>query len=157
MEAYGNYEELLASGVELMELIKTTDEKDERDIFSLHNEEEGEGEGEGEGEEGERESGEEGETREPETTVTNSTAHSPHKRKNIIYITESESNLASCTINSKVHHLGDDLNQYPPDSSSIYSAPSMLSIHSAVEADSSKHDEVEVKGEGGSSHMVVTW
>ena len=153
MEGYGNYDELLASGVELMELIKTNNEKDERDIFSLHNEEEEEEEEEGEG--GERESDGEGETKE-HVTVTHSTPHSPYKRKNIIYITESESNLASRTINSKVHHLGDDLDQFPPDSTSIYSAPSMLSIHSAVEAESSRHDEVEVKREGGSSHMLVT-
>lgn len=153
VEAYGNYQELQASGVELMQLIKTKDETDERDIFSLHEEVE---EDEGEVEEGgiRRESvGEEG-TSPLVTTVTNSISHSPYKRKNILYITESESNLALYTTKSNDPHLGDNLRQFPPDSASIYSAPSMLSIHSAVEAESSKYDEVEVRGggrEGGAS------
>jgi hypothetical protein len=67
--------------------------------------------------------------------------NSPYKRRNIIYITESQSNLAFSSV--KPSHLGDDLKQFPPDSASIYSAHSMLSIHSAVEAESSRHEDEE--------------
>ena len=141
MEAYGSYEEILARGVELMQLIKAKDEDDDREIFSVHGEDEDE-------EEGEREEGEEGEDQEAndgvQLLVSPCAPNSPYKRRNIIYITESQSNLAFSSV--KPSHLGDDLKQFPPDSASIYSAHSMLSIHSAVEAESSRHeDEKEVR------------
>ena len=140
MEAYGSYEEILASGVELMQLIKAKDEDDDREIFSVHGEDEDE-------EEEEREEGEEGEDQKTngdvQLLVAPCAPNSPYKRRNIIYITESQSNLAFSSV--KPSHLGDDLKQFPPDSASIYSAHSMLSIHSAVEAESSRHEDEEVR------------
>ena len=60
MEAYGSYEDLLASGVELMQLMRTKqeEEEDNRDLFSYNEEDEeyeedGNGEGEEKGEGGE--------------------------------------------------------------------------------------------------------
>ena len=152
VEAYGNYEELLAGGVELMQLIKTKDEGDEREIFSVHedDEEEEDKDQDGVGEEG----GGEGD-REVVCGVNGvprvvSAPHSPYRRKDIMYTTESESNLVSLSTKPKVSYLGDGLKQqFPPDTSSIYSAHSMLSIHSAVEAESSKHEEIEVRGGAG--------
>ena len=143
MEAYGNYEELLASGVELMQLIKIQEEGDEREIFSVH-EDEGEEEEGGEG----RGVGSEVNGEVYPLVSSPTSPHSPYKRKDILYITESESNLASYTIKQKGRHLGDNLAQFPPNSASIYSSGSMLSIHSAVEAESSRHDEMEVGREG---------
>ena len=83
------------------------------------------------------------------TPAISSNPHSPHMRKNIIYLDEGESTFSSLLKKPRVHYLGEDLNQFPPDSASIYSAPSMLSLHSAVEAESSKHDEEKVGGGGG--------
>ena len=136
MEAYGSYEDILASGVELMQLIKAKDEDDDREIFSVHGEDEDE-------EEEEREEGEEGEDQKANGDVQLLVAPCAYKRRNIIYITESQSNLAFSSV--KPSHLGDDLKQFPPDSASIYSAHSMLSIHSAVEAESSRHEDEEVR------------
>ena len=158
MEAYGRYEELLASGVELMQLMRTkqeAEEEDDRDLFSCNEEDEeyeedGNGEGEGEGER----SGEvrkeylggikDGEMAPLVPTDVFTTPHSPHMRSNVIYFEKGESNLSSLLKKPRVHYLGgEDLLQFPPDSASIYSAPSMLSLHSAVE--SSKHEEEKVK------------
>ena len=156
MEAYGSYEELLASGVELMQLMKTKqeEEEDDRDLFSYNEEDEEYGEdGNGEGEE----KGESGEVRKeslggvkdgemaPLVPISISpTPHSPYMRNNVMYFDKGESNLSSLLKKPRVHYLaGEDLLQFPPDSASIYSAPSMLSLHSAVE--SSKHEEEKVK------------
>ena len=153
MEAYGSYDELVASGVELMQLIKTREEEDERELFSVHGDEEEREDGE-EGK-GEREEmgGEEDVREELEHNVeayplvaSPCSPHSPYKRKDILYITESESNLASYSTKHKNHYLSDDIIQVPPDATSIYSAPSMLSLHSAVEVESSRHEEAEVGG-----------
>ena len=148
MEAYGSYEELLASGVELMQLMKTKDEKEEdnRDVF-FYNEEDEEyeenGNGEGEGEEGGEVRKEslrgvkDGEMAPLVSTAISPTPHSPYMRN------KGESNLSTVFKNPRVHYMGEDLLQFPTDSASIYSAPSMLSLHSAVE--SSKHEEEKVK------------
>ena len=117
-----------------MELIKSREKDDDREIFSVHGEDEEEEEGE---EEGEEVNGE------VQVMVSPASPSSPYMRKNILYISESQSNLAATR--SKVGFLGDDLKQFPPDSASIYSAHSMLSIHSAVEAESSRHEENEVR------------
>ena len=142
MEAYGSHKELLASGVELLQLMKTEGEDDERDIFSYHEEEEGEG-GEGEGSADVRRESvgviEDGETHPLVPSPVLSYPQSPRMRKNIIYFDGSESSNLN---KPSVCYLGDNLKQFPPDSASIYSAPSMLSIHSAAEAESSRHDEV---------------
>ena len=119
-----------------MELIKSREKDDDREIFSVHGEDEEEEEGEGEGE-GEEVNGD------VQVMVSPASPSSPYMRKNILYISESQSNLAATR--SKVGFLGDDLKQFPPDSASIYSAHSMLSIHSAVEAESSRHEENEVR------------
>ena len=77
-------------------------------------------------------------------TSISPTPHSPYMRNNVIYFDKGESNLSSLLKKPRVHYLGgEDLLQFPPDSASIYSAPSMLSLHSAVE--SSKHEEEKVK------------
>ena len=171
MEAYGSYEELLASGVELMQLMKTKqeEEEDNRDLFSYNEEDEeyeenGEGEGEGE-EDGEvrKESVrgvKDGEMAPLVPTAISPTPHSPHMRNNVIYFDKGESNLSSLLKKPRGHYLGgEDLLQFPPDSASIYSAPSMLSLHSAVE--SSKHEEEKVKQtvlvkENGDYQQIMT-
>ena len=154
MEAYGSYEELLASGVELMQLMRTKreEEEDNRDLFSYNEEDEeyeenGNGQGEGEGAGGvevrRKSMGgvKDGEMAPVVPTDISPTPHSPHMRNNI---DKGESNLSSLLKKPRVHYLGgEDLLQFPPDSASIYSAPSMLSLHSAVE--SSKHEEEKVK------------
>ena len=136
VEAYGNYQELLDRGVELMQLIKAKDEDDDREIFSVH------GNDDEEEEEEEREEEDEDQVANGgvQVLVSPCAPNSPYKRRNILYITESQSNLAfsSTKLGGR---LGDDLRQFPPDSASIYSAHSMLSIHSAVEAESSRHEE----------------
>ena len=148
MEAYGSYEELLASGVELMQLmrIKREEEEDNRDLFSYNEEDEeyeenGNGEGAG-GVEVRKSMGgvKDGEMAPLVPTDISPTPHSPHVRNNI---DKGESNLTSFLKKPRVHYLGGDLLQFPPDSASIYSAPSMLSLHPAVE--SSKHEEEKVK------------
>ena len=157
MEAYGSHEELLASGVELMQLMRTKEEEDDRDLFSYDEEdeyedyEEEEEDGEGGGEVRRESVGgrENGEMAPLVTPAISSNPHSPHMRKNIIYLDEGESTFSSLLKKPRVHYLGEDLNQFPPDSASIYSAPSMLSLHSAVEAESSKHEEEKVGGGGG--------
>ena len=157
MEAYGSYEDLLASGVELMQLmkIKQKEEEDDRDLFSYNEEneeyeEDGNGEGEGEGAGGVEVRKESlGGVKDREMaplvpTDISPTPHSPHMRNNVIYFEKGESNLSSLLKKPRGHYLGgEDLLQFPPDSASIYSAPSMLSLHSAVE--SSKHEEEKVK------------
>ena len=156
MEAYGSYEDLLASGVELMQLMrsKQEEEEDDRDLFSYNEEDEeyeedGNGEGEEKGEGGEVRKESLGGVKDREMaplvpTSISPTPHSPHMRNNVIYFEKGESNLSSLLKKPRVHYLGgEDLLQFPPDSASIYSAPSMLSLHSAVE--SSKHEEEKVK------------
>ena len=54
VEAYGSYEEILARGVELMQLIKARDKEDDREIFSVHEEDEDEEEEEEGGRRGRR-------------------------------------------------------------------------------------------------------
>ena len=156
MEAYGSYEELLASGVELMQLMRTKQEEEEenRDLFSYNEEDEeyeedgnGEGEEKGEGGEVRKESlggVKDGEMAPLVPTSISPTPNSPYMRNNVIYFDKGESNLSSLLKKPRVHYLGgEDLLQFPPDSASIYSAPSMLSLHSALE--SSKHEEEKVK------------
>ena len=135
-----------------MQLMRTKqeEEEDDRDLFSYNEEYEEDGKGEGEGEGGvevRKESLGGVKDREMAPLVPTSispTPHSPHMRNNVIYFEKGESNLSSLLKKPRVHYLGgEDLLQFPPDSASIYSAPSMLSLHSAVE--SSKHEEEKVK------------
>ena len=152
VEAYGSYSELLAKGVELMQLMKSKDQEDERDLFSFNEEEEDEYEEEKEEEEG---VGEEWGERRTEGAGERDTAHlvpvnnlrSPYVQRRIIYYDDSQPDLSSFLHQTaRVHYPKNNVLQVPPnlDSASIYSAPSMLSIHSAVEAESSKHEEQKV-------------
>lgn len=147
VEAYGSYSELLAKGVELMQLMKSKDQEDERDLFSFNEEEEDEYEEEEE-EEGQEERGEErtegGGERDTAHLVPLNDLHSPYVQRRIIYYDDSHPDLSTyLRETARVHYAKKDFMQVPPnpDSTSIYSAPSMLSLHSAVEAESSKHEE----------------
>ena len=150
MEAYGSHKELLASGVELLQLMKTEGEDDERDIFSYHEEEEEEeeeeGEGVGEGSADVRKESvgaiEDSEAHSLVPSIVLSSPHTAYMRKNIIYFDGSKSSNLN---KPSVRYLRDNFKQFPPDSASIYSAPSMLSVHSAVEAESSRCDEALVR------------
>lgn len=145
MEAYGSYSELLAKGVELMQLMKSKDQEDERDLFSFNEEEEDEYE-EGEEEEvGEEWRTEGGGERDTSHLVPVNNLHSPNIQRRILYYDDSQPDLSSY-LHPRVHYPKNNVLQVPPnpDSTSIYSAPSMLSIHSAVEVESSKHEEQKV-------------
>ena len=157
MEAYGNYSELQAQGVELMEFIRSKDEEDERDIFSYveeedeEEEEEGNREVEGRGVEdgggggGGKELDDRGDEEETTQLFRTNFPHSPYMQKKILYFNDTEPAI-SFPGRRRVHYLAVSDKQVPPtlDAVSVYSAPSLLSLHSTVEPGSSRHEELKV-------------
>ena len=72
------------------------------------------------------------------------TPHATHMRN------KGESNLSSVLKKPRVHYLREDLLQSPPDLASIYSAHSMLSLHSALVCSG----EQQAQGGDGERHRV---